>query len=123
MSSEKPTITIKEFRMWLQGVEEMQDSAWVPNPVQWKRIREKIDTIEEESQNIVPQFVHNMPFIPPVQQAALPPEMVYHAATSSIPPSSSMTVVPTPAIPSGCLNGGRTPNIDTTNGKYDSNFV
>ena len=40
-------ITVKEFRMWLQGVEEMQDSAWVPNPTQWARIREKINTIEE----------------------------------------------------------------------------
>ena len=42
------TITIKEFRMWLQGVEEMQDAAWVPSPTQWQRIREKIDTIRDE---------------------------------------------------------------------------
>ena len=43
------TITIKEFRMWLEGVEDMMPDLenWSPDTNQWKKIREKLNTIEE----------------------------------------------------------------------------
>lgn len=41
------TITIEMFRMWLQGVEEMQKSGWHPTAAQWKTIREKIEQIAD----------------------------------------------------------------------------
>ena len=47
--SEGTTLTIKEFKMWLRGVEEMQPDGWSPSQQQWARIREKIDSIEEGS--------------------------------------------------------------------------
>lgn len=39
------TITLDQFRSWLQGVEDMQTEDWAPNADQWKVIREKIDLI------------------------------------------------------------------------------
>ena len=36
-------ITVKEFKMWLQGVEEMQPDGWSPDQRQWAKIRAKID--------------------------------------------------------------------------------
>jgi len=41
---EKP-ITLRDFRAWLQGVEDMQEEEWTPTAEQWKRIRHKINLI------------------------------------------------------------------------------
>jgi hypothetical protein len=49
------TISLRDFKQWLTGVEEMQDDDWSPSVQQWQRIREKIDSIEEQAQ--APQFV------------------------------------------------------------------
>lgn len=44
----KPTITtVKEFKAWLEGIEQVQDKKWVPNAKQWKLIRDKINSISE----------------------------------------------------------------------------
>lgn len=128
MSEPSNTITLKEFKMWLQGVEEMQDSAWVPNPTQWQRIREKINTIEEVTQPAVQQG--------PVQQySPIPGHAIQHVQADVY---SGQAMVPQSTIPSGppsppphSLFGApdniampaRTPNIDTTNGQYSSHFV
>jgi hypothetical protein len=40
-------LSVKEFKMWLQGVEEMQSEDWVPDARQWQRIRSKIDMIND----------------------------------------------------------------------------
>ena len=44
MSDEKDPslITVKEFKMWLQGVEEMQMDDWSPDQRLWAKIRAKI---------------------------------------------------------------------------------
>jgi len=42
-------ITMMEFRAWLQGVEEMQPAGWCPDETQWKVIREKINTIKDDT--------------------------------------------------------------------------
>lgn len=39
------TIDIDTFKSWLQGVEDMQEDDWHPNPVQWKKIRNKINLL------------------------------------------------------------------------------
>ena len=130
-------ITIKEFRMWLQGVEEMQDPAWVPNPTQWQRIREKINTIEDEPETVV---VHQ----PVVHQA---PQVAYPVPPTGVPlgneipgvpagpsslasapyPVASLPATPPPgglfATPEAPNMPVRTPNIDTTNGQYQSSFA
>ena len=113
--------------MWLQGVEEMQDSAWVPNPTQWQRIRDKINTIEEVA---APSHDYS-PMIPayPMPSAAIE-QMPVHVAQPAMMPALPMPTIPAappahslfahpdnPAVPT------RTPNIDTTNGQYSSSFV
>lgn len=126
--SDVKTITVKEFRMWLQGVEEMQDAAWVPNPTQWQRIREKINSIEDAQspqqsapvpvvQQQVPQYVGNEL---PVRMA---PSGLTHAP---LPTTPSMPPSPPPhglfATPENNQMPVRTPNIDSSNG-YSSAFV
>ena len=68
-------ITIEEFRAWLSGVEDMQPENWCPTQEQWKKIREKIELIEDTQEtpaHTIPQAVHQPPqqyprFVPPVQ--------------------------------------------------------
>jgi len=40
--------TLEEFKNWLEGLEEFQDSDWIPNSEQWSTIRSSIDLIKEE---------------------------------------------------------------------------
>lgn len=129
--AEDTKITVKEFRMWLQGVEEMQDPAWVPNPTQWVRIREKINTISEDPEPVapVPQYqqpsvsypvpptgVHlgnDVPGIPMYQ-----PSFQQRPWAPPAPPAGGMFA--TPEAPNTPV---RTPNIDTTDGTYQSSFA
>lgn len=46
MNEEK--LTVKMFKMWISGVEEMQSEEWTPTPAQWSVIRKKIDMLDEE---------------------------------------------------------------------------
>ena len=46
------TITLENFRSWLEGVEEMQEEDWVPSAAQWKTIRKKIDSIEKQLEEL-----------------------------------------------------------------------
>jgi len=63
MSNNETKLTFSEFKMWLQGVEEMQDEGWTPSPVQWKRIKEKLMLVTEK-----------------VQKQSIPPEQEYRPA-------------------------------------------
>ena len=123
-------ITVKEFRMWLQGVEEMQDSAWVPNPTQWARIREKINTIEETEPTPVhaaaPVQYHQPPMVnyPIPTGNELPgvpagPSSMAATRLASPPPPPASGLFATPESPNMPV---RTPNIDTTNGSYQTSL-
>lgn len=141
MAQEKAKlISIKEFKMWLQGVEEMQASGWTPDARQWERIRAKLDLIDDTT------------FVQPVYRGernptGLPLEAVFPPLNPN-PPGSGGEGFPTPApsslnvptaprptrtvaTPTGLpvtMTGGapvpgKTPNIDTSHGKpYTSNF-
>lgn len=50
------SITVEMFKMWLEGVEEMQKSGWHPTATQWKTIRSKIDMLLDSSQNLTNQL-------------------------------------------------------------------
>jgi len=39
-------ITISEFQAWLQGIHDLQGDDWAPTPEQWKKIKEKLFSIE-----------------------------------------------------------------------------
>jgi len=46
--AKKKKQTLKEFKAWLEGVEELQDDDWSPKYEQWVLIRDKINGIIEE---------------------------------------------------------------------------
>lgn len=110
MTEEKTkTISLKEFKMWLEGVEEMQADGWVPDARQWQRIRDKIDSIKEE-QVSSPAFHYapgvrggpatgTAPFAGAgASNVELPPgsELVFQPMNPN-PPSASGTDVPVPS--------------------------
>jgi len=131
-------LTLAEFKAWLEGVEELQPENWAPNHDQWELIRSRINGIIEPVPEIVKEVVQpptnpllsrpDAPVQPPVNPAfAAPP------APSSIPEGpvvkthDGTAYVPSaveapPQMPT--TDGGRskTPNIDTTDGSYESSF-
>ena len=116
-------ISIKDFKMWLQGVEEMQDENWTPSPSQWKRIREKIDSINDNVGNQQSKFTTNTPNIPNVPQPQfnnfpVPPSNIPLPSQHSSVPVNPLFGSPETGIPT------KTPNVDTTDGKpYKSSFA
>lgn len=126
-SNTEKTISVREFRMWLQGVEEMQDDDWTPSPQQWKRIRDKINNIDD-----------TVPAAKPAPVAVQQPPLQYAPAAI---PSGPVPRAPDPVIagPSGLSfpqprpqmnpllagSGGqiKTPDIDTSANGYESGFV
>lgn len=139
-AKKKKKISLLEFKAWLEGVEEMQGNDWIPDTSQWKKIREKINCIVEEApkpqrsgQNVPQQ--QQRPSAPPP-----PPAPVHHNDNGVIPESSLDEVIPdaqqtyTP-MPSGTtIDLGshapiakgqervKTPDVDTSSGKYNSVF-
>ena len=109
--------------MWLEGVEEMQEEAWIPDTKQWKRIREKIDQIDSNTGPVFPG---------PVSHQANP-------AASHIGPQSLGNPFELPQmVPTGGMTGmnpiqspgpggmgiasSKTPDIDTSSGTYKTPF-
>jgi len=123
-------LTLAEFKMWLLGVEEMQDDGWVPSPDQWKRIRNRIDAIEEPIAQ--PMVYHATDTIPPYpiargdvpqhpQPAQLDQVYGHPSAILGVSPTNQPT---SPLFATGVNNAlTKTPNIDTTNGNYQSGFA
>lgn len=141
-TDDKQELTIKEFKMWLRGVEEMQDDSWCPSPTQWKKIRAKIDEITEQSNSFQQPTPIGEPLYPTTQRYVgeyngMPPAVPSNFGTpvpglasspmgsfqpSQIPPPSRPAApasFPTSDNPSVPVH---TPNIDTTNGTYESSF-
>lgn len=44
----KTKISLKEFRAWLDGVEDLQPDDWAPTKDQWAKIRQQIDRIDDK---------------------------------------------------------------------------
>ncbi len=126
--SEQKNISVKEFKMWLEGVEEMQEEGWTPNPTQWARIREKIRSIEETAGGFTaPQFGPRQ--TAPVGQPPAPVPMPTMQAPQQFAPAGMTGLAPPEASGRAPLAGGpgtipvKTPDIDTSNGGYRSNFA
>lgn len=120
--------TLREFRAWLEGVEELQPENWSPNRDQWARIRERIDGIKEE------------PVPAPAEPAAVQPAAT--AAPAQNPVMYQQPAMMAPPVPGGVpagqvemtpearrmLNPGtgakaKTPDIDTSDGNVESSFA
>jgi len=116
--------TMREFRAWLEGVEELQPADWSPNKDQWLLIRAKIDGIKEEvvekptiNNNSSPAYAsyagNQTQHIPGIQ----PPPVAQGV------PAGKVTVTPT-ANPLFSPSAGqtKTPDIDTSDGNVSSSF-
>lgn len=49
------SVSVSEFKHWLSGVEDMQAADWVPDAIQWKKIREKIKWLVETEEIVTDQ--------------------------------------------------------------------
>jgi hypothetical protein len=138
--------TFSEFKAWLQGVEAMQASDWVPDSHQWSVIRKELnnvipDVVEVEVEIQREPFFQPAPFtqfptehpMPPPQQRQNSPQPQPTPPQSGgstldvSPPASAPARAP---IPSGMKLGQpdanvavKTANIDTSDGKYESSFL
>lgn len=131
MSEEQTTLTIKEFKMWLRGVEEMQPEGWSPSQQQWTRIREKIDSITETAPTSQPQpqqQQQQVVYRDPIPQAPVYPQQVVHAQPGLTQQRGPTYSAPAPNNP---LFGNadtpaiavKTPNVDTSAGGYEPAFI
>ena len=118
-------ITLSEFKAWLQGVEDMQPDNWAPSKDQWARIREKIDLIIEgegtgRMNGPRPSVTPNAP----LPSRLAPAQPFVPVDQSSLAP---VTLPEKPHVPNpaNLMQGNKllTPNIDTSNGNYDSMFA
>lgn len=120
--SDEQKISMKDFRMWLQGVEEMQPEDWVPDARQWARIREKIDSVDDGPVSVsptskpqsYPAYANHQPTPPAVPSG---PSMMPPAPRASASPQTLNGPFANGSIPV------RTPDVDTSGGKYESSFA
>lgn len=138
---EGQALTLNEFKMWLQGILEMQSDDWAPDAKQWARIRQKIEQITEPKPapnvqahpNVNPFESRPMAF----PQQTGPQTQDHRPPAVPAGPSGLVSAPPIPQGPRAMLTqsgmpvtvtGGqpprtKTPDIDTSHGNYDSNFV
>ncbi len=125
------TITLSEFHAWLDGVEELQAKSWVPDASQWRLIRNKIKLIVPDTQPAqAPTHQPSRGYSqPPAQAQGLPPGIAPMPDIPSSIPSDAVLggTVPNDPTVAGQQTGpdGRliTPDIDTTDGNYNSTFL
>lgn len=132
--TEIKTITVKEFKMWLEGVEEMQEEGWTPLPAQWARIRAKIASLSDADP--APTYTipsGPIPRAPAPQFQGVGTSPGVRTETSAAPPMVN-TSGATGLIPSGPVARGpiatqagtvpvKTPDIDTSAAPYQSGFA
>jgi hypothetical protein len=101
--------TYNEFLSWLEGVESMQEDGWVPNKIQWGKIREMLNHIKPEQ--TVPASkttaAAQQPISPPGQPVAriLNAQGVPESAFAPAPIPAPRAPQPPPRkIPSGVPN-------------------
>jgi len=141
--------TLSEFRAWLAGVEELQPENWAPDATQWKLIREKIESITEPKTNADTEMLHkliekmsddtqgraqvanNAPYAHPQHQqvnpmaAGIPPPP---PPTGGVP-AGPVDIAPAarpynpPAAKAVDLSEVAKPNIDSSDGNYNSSFT
>lgn len=147
MSEKK--VSVNEFKNWLDGVLDFQPDDWVPNAEQWKKIRDKIDQLEDAPPQVAsnaqqpamgvsePEPVHNKPAARnPRPSGPLSIDMDQKVKLPDTPPVTKQKHLITQktgearVIDSGSgqkiIDTGVThkmENIDTSDGNYKSSFV
>lgn len=135
--------TLPEFKAWLEGMEEIQPEDWAPSATQWQTIREKINNVIESKPavdaammkkllegintnpsrtNPIPQPQPGNPY--PLQAAHIPPPPQASGGVPAGPmtaptPEASAVMPPQQAVD---VVSAAKPNLDTSDGNYDSSF-
>lgn len=125
----RKAISLREFRAWLDGVEELQPQGWHPTQEQWMLIRTKIDCIEER-ENLSTENQMKVKQPSSYNTIPTPPSILPPLPPSGLAPSPQPYMPPPPTQPVGAIGGGivdvtgrvRTPNIDTTQNGFESPF-
>ena len=90
-------ISVKEFKAWIEGIEELQPDGWAPTAEQWKIIRERINMIDDTPSG-TPSAKH------PLHQN-VPVTNVKHPVTNTRPvvppPAPQSAPTPSPSLPTG----------------------
>ena len=126
MAAKRKTKTKKtsltEFRAWLEGVEEMQGNDWVPTIEQWKRIREKIDSIEDAPAPApAPAVVNNHVPIVPIVPTPGASGSSFDSIARQPAPAAPMKMSPNAPVAMGQAQV-KTPDIDTSANDYTSAY-
>jgi hypothetical protein len=86
------TVSPKELKAWLRGIQEFQPAGWTPSTEQWDAIRERIFLLDETeyAEAFVDaydnrQHVYTQPHTPAYTPVKVEPSIAY----SSLPPSDS----------------------------------
>ena len=129
---EEKVVTIRDFKVLIEGMDMVLGDDWVPTDDQWKRIRAKIDAMIKTEDRAADRPVPLMPGAGNVDSRRivaddrLPgnfPEVpsTVPAGAVALPPPSALTppVTPTNAPPEETV---KTPDIDSSQG-YSSQFV
>jgi len=123
---ETKTLTIRDFKVMIEGMDMVLGEDWYPTEAQWKRIRAKIDLLIDTSE----RPITNTRIMSPQSNVVIPEGSVDNIL-AGFPqvPVPNVDVDPTPPPPVSSLTqladgskGVKTPDIDTTGG-YDSKFV
>ncbi len=88
--------TYNEFLSWLEGVESMQEEDWVPNKIQWGKIREMLNHIKAEQP--APASTAKSPAAAP-QQITAPGQPVARILNAQGVPESTFAPAPAPQRP------------------------
>lgn len=120
-TEEQKMITLAEFRAWLEGVEEMQGPDWSPTLEQWKRIRDKLNTVgpvvsqQPAQPNPAARPVQSVPTTP----LEYPPPHTLPVSTSNLSAIPQSRPAPAPVLEGDKI---KTPHIDTSKQDYRSGF-
>jgi len=127
MAKRKQKQSLKEFRAWLQGVEELQPVDWAPNSEQWKLIRDKINGIVEEKivvERTAPPSQAPARPNPGYAQQPLPSNIPLPPVVGGLPPVEvEMTDAARKLLNPGPGGSTKTPDMDTSDGNINSPFV
>ena len=121
MADDNKKLTVKEFTMWLQGVEEMQEEGWTPTGTQWKRIRDKINLIDDKPAPVSRIVAPSAP--DDGRPAVFGPTAAPVYAPSGLDADPARDLAGKPFLPEQPGMPARTPSIDTSNGTYGSPFA
>ena len=113
-------LSVREFKVWLDGLCSFNTSEWVPNLEQWTLIKDRIMSLDESSDkpnlpnNPQPQFRHpvNRPTFSP--EPIIPQTEFPQLSPDDLAAKLEKAKTTGPAV--------KTPHIDSTNG-YSSQFV